>query len=1064
MQKAVAFFSVFIYDIGSLYKEAMDLSDLTQSAPLLEGLLVGEPISEHHGVRCCPAIRENTDERYIVKTLSIPASQVQLDALLLTGAYSTPAEALEYFNTLAQEVLTEAQTLERLSKLEGFLPFTGSEVLKMKTGTGYKVNLLSPYRRSLERQMQLKPLTHLGAVNLGLDLCAALAICRRSGYLYLDLKPSNIYITQDQGCRIGDLGFLSLTTLKYASFPEKYRSVYTAPEIKDAMSPLNDTIDIYALGLVLYQVYNNGQLPFDGTAPETPLTPPMYADYEMAEIILKACDPDPSKRWPNPIQMGQALVAYMQRNSINDTPIIPPPAEEPSIAELQEEESFLSEEENEAAVAELLEDIQPEDSPQEDSAGELTQTVEEAPAEDAVQPPADADIPSVEFETPSEEIETPSAEDEVLPQEIEDETLPNGEVMDELPDIPVSVEVEEILAQADDLLTIELPEPPVAPDPIDIPFPAPIAIHEDPLTADILEDTTPEQEQEETQDTPQVMDIAGHEITVPDSDEEVDEETLAAEYQKGLSKYEYECDNDQDPEDPVELYRVKKQPSKTSRIILTTACCLLLLIALGIGCVLFYQLYYLQPIEFLSVDGGVDSLTTIIGSGIRDDLLEVVCTDTYGNTRTSEVHNGRAHFANLNPNTQYRVQVNISGFHKLSGTTTGSFTTHALTEILNFTAAAGPEDGSVILSFTVNGPESENWSVGYRTGLEPEQTLNFTGHTVTISDLNVGSEYQFRLMPSDELHLTGSWQLTYTPKMVVCAQDLAVKSYENGTLVAVWKITDDLKDQSWNVRCYNDSGYDQTITTQAGEAQFTDLDPAFGYTLEVTAVGMTQSTSISISANPITLTDVSVSESASGAILVEWTFSGQAPADGWIVDYTIDGGAPVTLSCTETNAQIPKYPGSRYEIDIRPVGDTTFFGRQLSHTAEKAAAFSGYGVTAKDMSFYMCRTPNKQNWDRFDVPAQDYVTEFKVGEKASFLVEVWEDYVSSGDEIRISYIIRDAEGRPLSAETQKSTWKEMWNKRFCELDIPQMPETAGKYTVEIYFNNGHITTEEFSVK
>jgi hypothetical protein len=40
----------------------------------------------------------------------------------------------------------------------------------------------------------------------------------------------------------------------------------------------------------------------------------------------------------------------------------------------------------------------------------------------------------------------------------------------------------------------------------------------------------------------------------------------------------------------------------------------------------------------------------------------------------------------------------------------------------------------------------------------------------------------------------------------------------------------------------------------------------------------------------------------------------------------------------------------------------------------------------------------------------------------------------------------------------------MWNKRFCELDIPQMPETAGKYTVEIYFNNGHITTEEFSVK
>jgi hypothetical protein len=83
----------------------MDLSEASNSTLVLDELTIGDPISQHHGVKCCPAIREATDERYIVKILSIPASQVQLDALLLTGAYPTPAHALEYFRGRAEDVL-----------------------------------------------------------------------------------------------------------------------------------------------------------------------------------------------------------------------------------------------------------------------------------------------------------------------------------------------------------------------------------------------------------------------------------------------------------------------------------------------------------------------------------------------------------------------------------------------------------------------------------------------------------------------------------------------------------------------------------------------------------------------------------------------------------------------------------------------------------------------------------------------------------------------------------------------------------------------------------------------
>ena len=77
-------------------------------------------MSERPGVQCCPAMKENSDQKYIVKILSMPASQVQLDALLVTGAYKDPAAALDYFRQQADDTAAEAEFLQSLSKLEGF--------------------------------------------------------------------------------------------------------------------------------------------------------------------------------------------------------------------------------------------------------------------------------------------------------------------------------------------------------------------------------------------------------------------------------------------------------------------------------------------------------------------------------------------------------------------------------------------------------------------------------------------------------------------------------------------------------------------------------------------------------------------------------------------------------------------------------------------------------------------------------------------------------------------------------------------------------------------------------
>ena len=53
--------------------------------------------------------------------------------------------------------------------------------------------VLSPYRTTLTAYAKRNAMTHLNAVNLGIDLCAALTLCRKAGYLYQNLKPENIF-------------------------------------------------------------------------------------------------------------------------------------------------------------------------------------------------------------------------------------------------------------------------------------------------------------------------------------------------------------------------------------------------------------------------------------------------------------------------------------------------------------------------------------------------------------------------------------------------------------------------------------------------------------------------------------------------------------------------------------------------------------------------------------------------------------------------------------------------------------------------------------------------------
>ena len=1029
-------------------------------SPMLDNFEMGAPISEHDGVRCCPAMRKDSDEKYIVKIISVPASQTKLDALLLTGVYPDRVSALTYFHEVANGIVDEKRVLDTLANLEGFVPFEDSQVVPMEDGTGYDVYLLSEYRLSLERSNGRGCMTQLNAVNLGLDLCAALAVARRSGYMCVDLKPSNIYVVGDKDYRIGDLGFVRINSLKYESLPDMYRSSYTAPEVEDAFAPLNDTMDIYSLGLILYQIYNGGTLPFSGKiAPSEAFEAPAYADEEIAHIILKACDPNPENRWKDPVAMGQAIVNYMQKNGVNDTPIVPVVAEVPAEKNEAEELSDQTEIE-EVAVEAFLSDTDapdveiPLDDISEIAADEVKtdelDTIalvegiaavvgeDDAQAEISIAEPAVTQVSDADsnMQSDAELVDAPDASDDdndffnqeydnlSFLSDFDDETAKALADLDDGDYEGVTDDLSDILNQIDELTAHQIPDPVQAPDPIEIKIPDPIV-----PKSQLIPEADPEEIAEEVAS---VVEAATGDF-VPDFEEDL-------------------------PEEEMPYVPKKKRTGLIWLIVLT------LLVALAAGAYFFYTLYYLQPIHSLTVSGSEDRLNVQISADIDESMLKIVCADSHGKKVSAPVVGGQANFSGLAPDTAYTVSVEVDGFHKLTGSTSKIYSTPLQTKIMQMSAVTGSESGSVILNFTVEGPDSEQWNVIYNTDGEAERVTAFPSHMVTLTGLTVGKEYSFRLEPVDDIYLTGDTEFVYTAKDLLCAEDLHVVACSDGVLTVQWNSPENADVTEWTVRCSNQSGYDQTVKTNETTATFQDIDDTTEHTIEVIAADMSVSQRVNVGANSVTLTNFSVDTSKPGVIHLSWNSNRDIPAAGWTIRYTVnDINAPTVLTTNENSIDIPAVPSAEYTFTILDGSENPVLGGPFTHTQSSASSFESFEVTKEDITVRLCKTPAASSWSYKDLEDEDYVNTFSAGEKVSMVLALAADSEDSDESVYITFAIFNENDELIRFSHEIQTWKSLWYQNYCELDIPGIPSEIGTYNVIIYLNGQIAGSQKFEI-
>ncbi len=178
---------------------------------------------------------------------------------------------------------------------------------------------------SLRARLQRERMAPEQAVELAIAMLEGLNAAHQQGVIHRDLKPENVFLCASGPPKLLDFGISVLSEKRPALESDLTRTgyfvgtpVYTALERLREKQPFDHRVDLYSVGVILYEALT-GTLPFLGKTPSeltyqlavhTPqplreLRPELSLDLE--SVVLKALARDPNRRFPDAAAFLDAL-------------------------------------------------------------------------------------------------------------------------------------------------------------------------------------------------------------------------------------------------------------------------------------------------------------------------------------------------------------------------------------------------------------------------------------------------------------------------------------------------------------------------------------------------------------------------------------------------------------------------------------------------------------------------------------------------------------------------------------------------------------------------------------
>jgi serine/threonine-protein kinase len=193
------------------------------------------------------------------------------------------------------------------------------------------------------------PLALLRVTEIFRPVCSAIHYAHLQGAVHCDLKPSNILIAEAGRVLVTDFGLAHIlegaasTTMIGGGTP-----AYMAPE-QVRGDELTRQTDIYALGVILFEMLTGGERPFTGEDSQTTgslrnkvmwahvnqpaPSPRQYnpnVSAQLAAVVTRCLEKDPAARFPSALDLLITLENAIDRHaSMSPTAIEPAPAPRP---------------------------------------------------------------------------------------------------------------------------------------------------------------------------------------------------------------------------------------------------------------------------------------------------------------------------------------------------------------------------------------------------------------------------------------------------------------------------------------------------------------------------------------------------------------------------------------------------------------------------------------------------------------------------------------------------------------------------------------------------------------
>lgn len=232
-----------------------------------------------------------------------------------------------HFKGFVQELAQEFELMSHFKGNSNVVSYENHQVIAHADNVGWDILIQMELLKPLNKYTLEHSITRQDVIRLGIDLCKALEICQKYNVIHRDVKPENIFVSENGDFKLGDFGIARTVERTTSSLSKKGTYTYMAPEVYKGEA-YGSSVDIYSLGIVMYRLLNGNRTPFLPNAPAyisqadrdnallkrmggAPLPKPIYAEGRLAEIVLKACAYEPKDRYSSPMMMRQELEAIL---------------------------------------------------------------------------------------------------------------------------------------------------------------------------------------------------------------------------------------------------------------------------------------------------------------------------------------------------------------------------------------------------------------------------------------------------------------------------------------------------------------------------------------------------------------------------------------------------------------------------------------------------------------------------------------------------------------------------------------------------------------------------------